>query len=365
MLGDDIPVFVAPTDTPLDFHEPLQRLNEALETVDTDIPDVRLLSAHTAVTIAALLNDSDDLATQNDQLVASNRKLAAHADRLQRAIDRMNRKLNDALASGSELRTNLNAERRLRRRAEQARADTDRLGDTQPARASDEENARLYAQLQQAHADIDNLVVLAEAAENERDQEIQRRALLAIRLAVIEGDEPVEQELPPPASFGDVLTQAKHPLLVYTLDQSITDDLDRHPQAETWRRCATAALATMAAYAAAKAEARRPGQAPGPDLADLAAFTRSGHTQVQISPSRIALSESATVTGSTRLAQQRRFAVPQTVEATGAATMFAHIRLGRRPPAPRLHFLDRTDRPDDGKIYLGYLGPHLRTSTTN
>lgn len=33
-------------------------------------------------------------------------------------------------------------------------------------------------------------------------------------------------EPPPPANFGDVLAQAKHPLLAYTLDQSITDDLD-------------------------------------------------------------------------------------------------------------------------------------------
>jgi hypothetical protein len=34
-----------------------------------------------------------------------------------------------------------------------------------------------------------------------------------------------------------------------------------------------------------------------------------------------------------------------------------------KSPAPRLHFLDDTDRT--GHVYVGYLGAHLPTSKTN
>jgi HAMP domain-containing protein len=364
---DTPPTFVTPTDDAPDPFETLQRLTDVMQRVDQEHPDVRLLSAHIAVVVAALLNDSEDVAEENDKLTTQSRKLAARVERLEKTTGRTRQQLNQALAAAGELRTNVNAERRLRRRAEQTRDDAHRLTDVQQRPASnDDELARLQSRLQQAHAEIDKLTTALEDAENDRDTAIRDRALLAARAEerdLTEADEPPQP--PAPDSFAEVLARGEHPLLVYSLDRSITDSLDRHPETSAaWCRCVTDAIATMIAYATAKAEARRTGQPAGPALADLRSFARSGD-RARISPNRIALSETRAVTGTARYARQRRFPVPRTVDPRGTATVLAHIRIGRRPPAPRLYFLDRTDDPDDGRIYLAYLGPHLDNRLTD
>lgn len=360
------PDFVPPRDDEDDYRVPLQRLMDVVAQVDKDHPDVRLLAAHVAVTIAAVLNDSDSLANENDALTTQNRKLAARVERLERTVSRQKKKLDEALATAAELRTVNSAERRLRRRAEQTRDDAALAGNQQPAAARDDELAQLRTQLQQMHAEVDRLAAAAEDADRERDLALHRRAQLAVLLDTLGADEPDEEERPePPGSFSEVLVDGQHPLLEYSLDTTITDSLDRHAQAPAWRRCVADTIATMTIYATAKADARRAGQPLGPDLADLKAFTRSGHDLVLISPERIALSESPAVTRTARFAQQRRFPVPRTVDPAGITTVLAHIRIGRKPPAPRLYFLDRTDVPGDGKIYLTYLGPHLDNRRTD
>lgn len=43
--------------------------------------------------------------------------------------------------------------------------------------------------------------------------------------------------------------------------------------------------------------------------------------------------------------------------------MQAHLKIGGgNTIAPRLHFYD--DCPRSGKVYVGYLGPHLRNTLT-
>jgi hypothetical protein len=346
--------------------EPLPRLKDAIEQVDKDHPDVRLLSAHVAVVVSAVLSDSENVADENDALTAQNRKLSARVERLERTVGRQRRKLDEALATVAELRTIGNAERRLRRRAEQTRDDAVRASDNQQQPTAVDELVQLHRQLQQAHTDIDRLATAAEDAERERDTALHRRAQLAILLETLGADEPDEVEQPAaPDTSGEVLAYGRHPLVEYSLDQTITDGLDRHAQAPAWRRCVADTIATMTVYATAKADARRTGKPLGPDLADLKTFTRSGHDLLLISPERIALSESPAVARPARFAQQRRFAVPRTVDPAGTTTVLAHIRIGRNPPAPRLYFLDRTDVPDDGKIYLTYLGPHLDNRLTD
>jgi len=359
------PDFVPPSDNP-DFRVPLQRLMDVTEQVDKDNPDVRLLSAHVAVVVAAVLNDSENVADENNALTAQNRKLAARVDRLDRIVGRQKKKLDEALAAAAELRTINSAERQLRRRAEQTRDDAALASQQQPAATRDDELAHLHAQLQLAHAEVDRLATAAEDAERERDIALHRRAQLAVLLGMLGSDEPDEvQQAEPPGSFSEVLADGRHPLLEYSLDTTTTDGLDRHAQAPAWRRCVADTIATMTVYATAKADARRDGRPLGPDMADLKAFTRSGHDLVLISPDRIALSESPAVTRTARFAQQRRFPVPRTVDPAGTTTVLAHIRIGRKPPAPRLYFLDRTDVPGDGKIYLTYLGPHLDNRLTD
>ncbi|WP_278186534.1 hypothetical protein [Streptomyces laculatispora] len=43
--------------------------------------------------------------------------------------------------------------------------------------------------------------------------------------------------------------------------------------------------------------------------------------------------------------------------------MQAHLKIGRgNTVAPRLHFY--ADGPQSGKVFVGYLGPHLRNTLT-
>ena len=358
------------------YTEPLERLRLVMANVNTSNPDVRTVLAHTATAVAAVLEDSADRVNDNDKLAAKVRRLEKLNERLQRAADTAAEKAQAALTANTELRLELKRERTAREVAERAHAAAVSNDDDRPELKLARENAELEQRLQRAHDDLDVQAALADAAEAERDgaeaerdEAVWRRAVLAAHLGVpdtgvSDTGEPAEEL--PPVSFIEVLDRAAHPLLEFTLDREIAAALDRHPRAAVWRRCTAAALATMGIYADAKARAHARGTSAGPGLADLAAFARSGCDHIAISAARIATSESATVTSAPQLAAQRRFPVPPHVSPDRAAAMFAHVRIGgRRPPAPRLHFLDRTDDPADGRIYIGYLGPHLRTSTTN
>jgi hypothetical protein len=42
--------------------------------------------------------------------------------------------------------------------------------------------------------------------------------------------------------------------------------------------------------------------------------------------------------------------------------MWAHVKIDNRDPAPRLHFHD--DTRGSGKVYVGYIGPHLPSPKT-
>jgi len=61
---------------------------------------------------------------------------------------------------------------------------------------------------------------------------------------------------------------------------------------------------------------------------------------------------------------ERRFRVPPEVDPGGWAVMEAHFKLGKiGMRSPRMHILD--DVADSGNIYIGYVGDHLTTASTN
>lgn len=60
----------------------------------------------------------------------------------------------------------------------------------------------------------------------------------------------------------------------------------------------------------------------------------------------------------------RIFPVPTSVDAIGKTTMEAHFKLASiGMVSPRMYYLDRAQT--DGKIYIGYIGKHLRNTQTN
>lgn len=64
-----------------------------------------------------------------------------------------------------------------------------------------------------------------------------------------------------------------------------------------------------------------------------------------------------------RFGKERIFPVPSEVDPTGCRQMVAHFKLGRLGRQdPRLHYFD--DTPNTGKVYVGYIGPHLTSVQT-
>ncbi|MEV3925934.1 hypothetical protein [Actinomadura coerulea] len=220
----------------------------------------------------------------------------------------------------------------------------------------------LTRQRDAAHAEADQHAAAAEQAEEELADAVRDRARLA-RLAAHSGGSRTPQARESqdhvPADFGALIDTARDRFTLLDFDALATDlacTLDHYPQAATWRRRTWDALSTLEAYA----QAHRHGHPVG----DLPAYCRSGAPDVTIAPSIIALGEYERVRSDERFRRARTFPVPAEVDPRGEAFFGAHIRLGSgRPPAPRMHFLDDTSRT--GRIYIGYIGPHLPNRRTN
>jgi hypothetical protein len=230
--------------------------------------------------------------------------------------------------------------------------------------------ACLQKQLTRLQEEADDYARAFEETEAERDELRRANGLLAgtlVRHHDADADVAAAERAPDDfPSFADLIgaatTTLKH--LAITAEPAPTAILDHHPKAAAWRRKAWDALRSLDAYADARTSLLDAGQDPGPELSDVLAFARTGQPGSLISANIIALAESDTVTTNERLRQARTFRVDSRTNPAGRDYFGAHIALERfKSPAPRLHFLDDTDRT--GTVYVGYLGAHLPTSKTN
>jgi hypothetical protein len=161
-----------------------------------------------------------------------------------------------------------------------------------------------------------------------------------------------------------VLEQAQRhcPSLVITADVGETRKLEHH-QTPHWRDRLAATLATMQEYAEAKDLARARGGRAGPEMANIKAFCASQPFPL-LAEGKVIVSEGQTASSSPRGRAQRTFRVPEHIDSSGKAMMLEHIRIGDgAPPAPRLHYLDDTNR--SGLLVIGYFGDHLYNAGTN
>ena len=79
---------------------------------------------------------------------------------------------------------------------------------------------------------------------------------------------------------------------------------------------------------------------------------------------RHASTESDSVLQNKGWRQERVFAIPDSTGALVPTEMFAHFKPTHRDTfAPRMHYFDDTDRT--GKVFIGYIGPHLTNTKTN
>lgn len=80
-------------------------------------------------------------------------------------------------------------------------------------------------------------------------------------------------------------------------------------------------------------------------------------------PMHHAQGETRSVRETEKYNKERHLPVPHEVDLSGYAYMYAHYRLSKTTgKAARLHYLD--DMAQTGKIYIGYIGPHLTSNGT-
>lgn len=160
-----------------------------------------------------------------------------------------------------------------------------------------------------------------------------------------------------PDSFEDLLTKLSElgGAVAFTGDSDVAIDLDTHDTLQAAVRTAWDACRCLADYTKAKASGL---------------FT-GGMKQYLDSPppGYFALSSGKHAPTETTATMQafghlRRFPVPSSVDPSGRAEMVSHFKLARiGMVSPRLYYLDRSSI--DGKVLIGYMGPHLPNTQTN
>jgi hypothetical protein len=160
-------------------------------------------------------------------------------------------------------------------------------------------------------------------------------------------------------SFDDVIFEARAqlPRLVVGDVEHGADALDQYAQSSSWARRTWQAMLALQAYAEASS---------GGWTGDFKSWCREPKDSASavVQESWVALLESSTVDNNPKFRSSRVFGVPKDVDPDGEVYMASHIKIvqGGRP-APRVHFWD--DTSGTGKIYVGYVGPHLPNGKTN
>ncbi|MFZ3492205.1 hypothetical protein ACODT5_03010 [Streptomyces sp. 5.8] len=201
----------------------------------------------------------------------------------------------------------------------------------------------------------------AEAAEDLLDE--QAREIVWLRSRLTAAGQPSVGPLPEaacPASWEELVERAEAELDRIVLGDVLATSrpLRGHTAETTWRQRTWEALRALDAYARAKSE-------HGAELLPhLTAYLSWKDASVPLPRSRYSATESQLVLNTSKLREERLLPVPREVHPSGRALMAEHIRIGSgKPPAPRLHLYDNT--AGNGRIYVGYIGEHLRNSHTN
>lgn len=172
------------------------------------------------------------------------------------------------------------------------------------------------------------------------------------------GPVPLESQTIYPDSFPDLLARLRdtgNGPVVFTGDAEIVADLDGFDLLGKCRNTAWEAVLALSDYV----RARQEGQCEH-GFDHYVKYTPTGYRQ--IAPAKFAHTE----TGITmeRYGSERIFRVPEEVSESGQVTMTAHFKLGHiGMVSPRMYIFD--DYTRTGKIYIGYIGPHLTNTQTN
>ncbi|CAM5252653.1 hypothetical protein [Streptomyces pseudogriseolus] len=163
-------------------------------------------------------------------------------------------------------------------------------------------------------------------------------------------------EIDYPKTFSDLLDRLDElPGISFTGNAKITRALDSQ-SVDNWLYVAWDGLLALDHFARSSAD----GAASG----DFLSWCKSdASSDFPFPTAKVAMRESDTVARNAKLRNERMLPVPKDVAPAGQVFMQAHLKVGGgNTIAPRLHFYDDCIR--SGKVYVGYLGPHLRNTLT-
>ncbi|MFI6573587.1 hypothetical protein [Nocardia fluminea] len=204
----------------------------------------------------------------------------------------------------------------------------------------------------------DRAIAETERAESDRQLRHLRSELARVAKADTAWDPPSTAEDIWPQGFDDLLERfGELECLEFTGKASITRDLDDHDDLGTWAGLCWEALLALRDYARSCVA--------GSWTGNVEAYLNGTPGELHgFPPNKHARDESADVHNNRKYRTPRMLPVPRNVNADGRVFMGAHFKIAQYGMiSPRMHYLD--DILHSGKIYVGYIGPHLPTSKTN
>ena len=166
-----------------------------------------------------------------------------------------------------------------------------------------------------------------------------------------------EAEPAAPESFADLLERIEDlDAIVWTGDSKKATDLDAHNPLGLWAGKTWEMLLALQDYAVERAADR---------AINVDHYLMNTPPHLHGYPAnRHAPDESETVKTTKKFSRVRFLPVPRHVDTLGKVFMGAHFKIAQYGiVSPRLHYVDNVH--GDGKIYVGYIGPHLPTGNTN
>ena len=168
--------------------------------------------------------------------------------------------------------------------------------------------------------------------------------------------DPLDQR---PESFDDLLSRTigLSGVAVELKDPDTARSLDEHESLGVWAAKTWEVLLALHDYVAAKHAG-----AWDRDVDGYLRHTPDGYRSYLAN--RHARDESEDVKANGGYRKARFFPVPETIAESGSIFMGAHFKIANSGLiSPRLHYHDAT--AVDGKVYVGYIGPHLPTQQSN
>jgi hypothetical protein len=318
-------------------------------------PPAQAIAAAPADTVAV----SDSVVVElvrEDQVVASS--VGAEAETFLAELDRVRQMLGVPDLSDETLR-------RLVEQAAAPRVDT--FAQEQAARRIDKlqrEKDELQQQLDQVKDELEIEQLEHDDTREEAERHADRSTWLGKELAAAGKHELAHAVTPDdaianrPSSFEDLLARAPELAdlgVVITADEDTVRSLDARDSTGAACRTAWDSLLALADYV----RAQRAGDCTG-NVHQYLLKTPNGYRGMP--PKKHSWTETATTMN--QYGETRELPVPTDVDPSGCATMRAHFKLARiGMVSPRLYYLD--DVAGSGKVFVGYIGPHLKNTQSN